>query len=67
MRALFILLLLPSPALAHAGHIADLAGHDHWVLGAALGAAAAAAAWGWLKGEKEEPEAEEEETEGEPA
>lgn len=54
---LFLLLaLLAGPAAAHPGHIADLAGHDHWVAGAAIGAAIAAAIWGHLKGKKTETE-----------
>lgn len=58
------LLGLAGPAAAHPGHIADLAGHDHWVAGAALGAAVIAAIWGALKGRKTEAEAE---TEGDEA
>ncbi|MEM7641562.1 MAG: DUF6732 family protein [Pseudomonadota bacterium] len=50
------LLLLAGPAAAHPGHIADLAGHDHWVLGAGLGAIAGAAILGWLKGGKRDEE-----------
>ena len=38
-------LLTPGTALAHAGHVAEVAGHAHWVaLGAALAAGAIAAA-----------------------
>lgn len=55
----FVFALLAAPALAHPGHIADLAGHDHWVAGAAIGAAIAAAIWGHLKGKKDEEEIEE--------
>ncbi|NDU99442.1 DUF6732 family protein [Pseudoroseicyclus tamaricis] len=47
-------LLAPSLGLAHVGHIGELAGHDHWVAGAAIGAAVAAAVWGALKGRKDE-------------
>ncbi|MFQ6547188.1 DUF6732 family protein [Aestuariibius sp. 2305UL40-4] len=47
---------------AHLGHIGEVAGHDHWVAGAAIGAAIAAVIWGALKGRKE-PEPEEAETE----
>lgn len=48
---------IPGAALAHAGHVADLAGHSHWVAGAAVGAAVAIAAWAALKGRrKTEPE-----------
>ncbi|PTX57508.1 hypothetical protein C8N43_2178 [Litoreibacter ponti] len=63
----FFLMLSAMPAAAHVGHFGELAGHDHWVAGAALGAALAASLWGALKGKKDEqaePEeqAEEEET-----
>ncbi|MEM8824588.1 MAG: DUF6732 family protein [Pseudomonadota bacterium] len=54
------LLLSASPAAAHPGHIADLSGHDPWVLSAGLGAIAGAAILGWLTGGKR---AEEEPTE----
>ncbi len=43
-------ILLAAPALAHPGHLAGLAGHDHWVAGAAIGAAIAVGLWGALKG-----------------
>lgn len=58
-----------SAAMAHPGHWADVAGHDHWVAGAAIGLAGLAALWGALKGKKaeEEAEADEEEMEGEAA
>ncbi len=58
-------LLLAAPAHAHVGHIGEVAGHDHWVAGAAIGVAAAITLWGVLKGKKksEEPEEEVEETE----
>lgn len=46
------LILIPAPAFAHPGHIAEAAGHDHWVLGAAIGAAVAAGIWGALRGRK---------------
>ncbi|MGC8203063.1 DUF6732 family protein [Aliiroseovarius sp. PTFE2010] len=47
-----ILILLPGAAMAHGGHLADAAGHDHWVAGAALAAAAAIGLWGALKGKR---------------
>ncbi len=57
-----ILICAGSSAVAHPGHWADLAGHDHWVAGAAIGLAGLAAIWGALKGKKaEENEAEPEE------
>lgn len=45
-------LALPTMASAHLGHFGALAGHDHWVAGAAIGAAAVVAAWGILGGRK---------------
>ncbi|MEL6586080.1 MAG: DUF6732 family protein [Pseudomonadota bacterium] len=58
------LLLLPLPVQAHPGHLADLGGHDHWVLGVGLGVIAGAAVLGWLKGskDKDDTEATEDET-----
>ncbi|MBW3095749.1 DUF6732 family protein [Pseudohoeflea coraliihabitans] len=42
----FLLLILPvSPALAHGGHLGELAGHSHWLGWAAVAAAAGLAAW----------------------
>ncbi len=49
----------PGAALAHAGHLTDAAGHDHWVAGAAIGLAIALGLWGALKGgrdDESEPE-----------
>ncbi len=37
-------------AQAHPGHLADLAGHDHWVAGAAIGIAILIGAYGALTG-----------------
>ena len=41
MRSALILILMLSAnaASAHVGHLGELAGHDHWVAGAALGLA----------------------------
>ena len=50
-----------SAATAHPGHWGELAGHDHWIAGAAIGLAGLAAIWGALKGKKSEEEAPEEE------
>lgn len=63
MRGLLTLTLIctGSAAAAHPGHWADLAGHDHWVAGAAIGLAGLAAIWGALKGKKAEEETEVEE------
>ena len=54
-------------AAAHPGHLADLAGHDHWVAGAAIGAAILAGIWGALKGGETKDEPSEEELEEEAA
>jgi len=56
MRAFitFSLVFAGSSAIAHPGHWADVAGHDHWVAGAAIGLAGLAAIWGALKGKKAE-------------
>lgn len=66
-------IILPGGAWAHVGHLGSVAGHDHWVAGAAIGAAAALTIWGLLKGKRDadranapddadaEPEAEAEE------
>ncbi len=71
MRGYLILFLVftGSSALAHPGHLADAAGHDHWVAGIAIGLAGLAAIWGALKGKKEKDAAAEaeEELEEEPA
>lgn len=42
--------LLAGPALAHPGHLTEAAGHDHWIAGAAVGAAIVVGLWGFLKG-----------------
>jgi hypothetical protein len=55
---LTLMLILPGPALAHLGHVGAVAGHDHWVAGAAIGAAVALGVWGCMKGRKEADEAE---------
>ena len=58
MRSLLtlILTLTASAASAYPGHWADVAGHDHWVAGAAIGLAGLAALWGALKGKKAKAE-----------
>lgn len=60
------LIFIPGLASAHVGHVADAAGHDHWVAGAALAAAAAIALWGALKGKKAEASKDEPADEQEP-
>lgn len=64
------LILLPAPALAHIGHLGEVAGHGHWI---ALGGIAIAGAIALLGNRKkpEETQVEEDapdaEEDGEPA
>ena len=69
MRILAFLLLSAGSASAHVGHLGEYLGHDHWVAGAAIGAAIALAGWQALKGSKSEDkeDAAEEKAEGEEA
>ena len=48
-----LLVVWGSAAQAHPGHIADLAGHDHWVAGAAIGIAILVGIYGALTGKAE--------------
>ena len=41
--------LTATQAAAHPGHMADLAGHDHWIAGVAVGAAVLVGLWGILR------------------
>ena len=50
---LFALLVLPMPALAHIGHLGEVAGHGHWI---ALGGIAIAGAIALLGNRKKRPE-----------
>lgn len=45
MRPFLIFAFLPLPALAHPGHLGAVAGHDHWVAGAAIGIALGLGLW----------------------
>lgn len=56
MRASILLLLMPGMAHAHVGHIGELAGHDHVMIGAALGAIALAGLVGALRARDDEEE-----------
>lgn len=56
-----IMMFAATTAAAHPGHWGELAGHDHWVAGAAIGLAGLAAIWGALKGKKAEAEQDAEE------
>ena len=44
--------LFTQAAMAHGGHVGDLAGHSHWVGWAAAAAAGAIAAWAIKRGSK---------------
>ncbi len=44
-----IVCLAAGPALADPGHLAEVAGHGHWLGAAAAGAAIAVAVWAGLK------------------
>lgn len=61
--------LAAGPALAHPGHVAEAAGHNHWIAGAAIGLAVLAGLYGWAKGRRREDriESEADEAEGEGA
>lgn len=48
------MVLCTTSAFAHPGHLAEVAGHGHWLGAAALGAAIALGAWAALKGKKNE-------------
>ena len=50
--------ILPGFAIAHAGHLGELAGHDHLVAGAAIAIAIALGLREALKGQKAEKDAE---------
>lgn len=62
-------LALPNAAMAHVGHIADVAGHDHWVALGALGVAGVLAVLGARKGKEKarDDDAPDDEPEGEEA
>ena len=46
--------LVPTGALAHVGHVAEVAGHSHWIAGAAVGIAVLVGLWGRRKDRKTE-------------
>lgn len=51
----------PVPALAHPGHVGELAGHSHWIaLGALVAAAAIAAVVAKVSGKADDETAEDE-------
>lgn len=45
MRPISLFVIFPWPAFAHPGHLGALAGHDHWVAGAAVGIALGIGLW----------------------
>lgn len=58
--AIFLVFMgVANTAWAHPGHWADVAGHDHWAAGAAIGLAGLAALCGVLKGKKAQQDVEE--------
>jgi len=48
------LVITGQSAAAHPGHLIELAGHDHWVAGIAIGLGIAGGLWGILRGEDED-------------
>jgi hypothetical protein len=54
MRAIFcvIFISLAGAGRADPGHLADVAGHDHWIAGAAIGIAIVLGVWNAAKGKK---------------
>ena len=57
--------LWANAAVAHVGHLAEVAGHGHWIGAAAIGAAIALGAWAASKGKKDEAREDEAELEDE--
>lgn len=52
-RLAVLLIIAASAAQAHPGHLAEVAGHGHWLGAAAIGAAIAIGLWAGLKGRKD--------------
>lgn len=72
LKLALLFVTFPMIASAHAGHLTDLAGHDHVVAGVAIGVAIAigiakAAKGRNAKDNETESDGEPEESEGEPA
>ena len=63
MMTTAILSLTALPAMAHVGHLGEVAGHGHWGAIILLGGAAAVGLWGALKGKKDADKAEAEDAE----
>ena len=60
---ILIALLSGTAAHAHPGHLAEVAGHGHWLGAAGLGAAIAIGLWSGLRARKERAQAQETEEE----
>lgn len=56
MRSLIVLIFMAQPAIAHPGHIVDVAGHDHVLAGILIGIAVLGGLLAGLKGGKEADE-----------
>lgn len=66
--AIVVFFLVPTPALAHLGHLGEVAGHGHWIaLGAFAAAAALAAVLAKAKRAKDKSEIEDDDAEEVPA
>lgn len=50
--AIALAVMVPGTVMAHPGHLADVAGHDHWIAGAAIGTAIVLGLWAGLRGRK---------------
>lgn len=55
-----MMILTAQSAMAHVGHLGELAGHDHWVAGAAIGLAILLGLREALKGRRDDPQEEDE-------
>ncbi len=61
MRTILLALLtLPMPALAHIGHIGEVAGHGHWIALGGIAIAGAIALWGGRKKSNDDTEIDDE-------
>lgn len=50
--AVMLAVMVPGVGLAHPGHLTDVAGHDHWIAGAAIGTAVVLGLWAGLRARK---------------
>lgn len=66
-KILFVYAILqPTAALAHLGHVADVAGHGHWIGVIAIGIAVGVAAWAGTKASNGDTKSEGDEPNDEP-